>query len=450
MPIGYNMECPKCHYNRNDQDLECPRCGIIYDKYELLIKKKEENNRNPNGPAQNLAVSQNPSTISLLYKLKYYLGGIILGIISAVLIIYQYNSRLNKLIEANNRITATTVASQRTTSEEHDPETGGESQDFSGQLEDAQPDSRSINSADNQGDGSPSRNRIEEACKAVVTIKTASGFGSGFFINEDGYILTNRHVSEMNENVQDSLYDARESFRRQLKEKESLLSDIEDELTDKKNDIDSENSWISENTDDRYYGKLELEEKVAQIKSHQARLQSHAREYNVLMNRYNSEKAKADLLKQKYEQTNSQIDQLAFNTSLTVYLADGTKKSASVISNSASYDMALLKIDGVKTPFISPADVNKLEVGDTLYAIGTPHDLSLNQTVTSGILSGLRNGLIQTNAQISGGNSGGPLINNEGKAIGINTSKIVADGVEGIGFAIPINVVVQEYDQYFY
>jgi serine protease Do len=448
MPIGYNMECPKCHYNRNDQDMECPRCGIVYDKYELLIKKKDENNRNQISPAQNPAVSQNPSTISLFYKLKYYLGGIILGIITAALIIYHYNSKINRLIDANNRITANSVALQGTQSEEYEPETRDELQDFTGQPEDARPDSRSINSADAQANGSRSRNTIEEACRAVVTIKTASGFGSGFFINEDGYILTNKHVSEMNENVQDSLYNARQSLRNELKEKEALLSDIEDELAGKKNDIDTENSWISENTDDRYYGKLELEEKVAEIKSHQARLQSHAREYNVLMNRYNSEKAKADMLRQKYEQANSQIDQLASNTSLTIYLADGTKKTASIISNSYNYDMALLKIDGVKTPFIRPADVNQVKVGDTLYAIGTPQGFS--QTVTSGILSSFRDGYIQTNAQISPGNSGGPLIDNEGKAVGINTSKIVAEGVEGIGFAIPINVVVQEYNQYFY
>lgn len=445
------MECPKCHYKRNDQDTECPRCGIIYDKYELLIKKNGENdNKDQNNPGQNPADNQDTPTISLLIKLKYYLGGIILGIITAVLIISHYNSKINKIIDANNRKTAPSAAIQVMPPESSGVEPMDELQGLSRQLERSQLNTRSENTVENQRSESPFKNRIEEACKAVVTIKTASGFGSGFFINEDGYILTNKHVSEMNENVQDSLFDARESLRRQLKETEALLSDIERQLSDTKNDIDAENSWISENTDRRYYGKQELEDKVAEVKSHQAQAQKYIREYNSLMNQYNTEKANEDLLQQKYKQANSQLDTLAFNASLTVYLADGTKKTASVISNSLSYDMALLKIDGVQTPFIKPADVDELKVGDALYAIGTPHDLSLNQTVTSGILSGFRDGFIQTNAQISGGNSGGPLINDEGKAIGINTSKIVADGVEGIGFCIPINVAVQEYNQYFY
>jgi S1-C subfamily serine protease len=448
MPIGYNMECPKCHYNRNDQDMECPRCGIIYDKYELLIKKKEENdNRDPNGPAQNPASSQNPSTNNLLYKLKYYLGGITLGIITAVLIIYYYNSNISRLIEDNNR-TAVSTGLQGTPSGEYGPETEYDPQDFSSSPEDALSDSHSIYSPDSQGNASPSKNKIEEACRAVVTIKTTSGFGSGFFINEDGYILTNRHVSKMNEDVQDTLYDMRETLRGQIKENEELMSNIETELANKKNDIETEETWISENTDGRYYSKREIDEKVAEIKTHQSQRQSLIREYNNLMIQYNTEKAKNGLLQQRYKEIRSQIDNLAYNASLMVYLADGTKKTAAVISNSTSYDMALLKIDGVKTPFINPADDGKLKVGDTLYAIGTPQGFS--QTVTSGILSSFRDGYIQTNAQISPGNSGGPLINSEGKAVGINTSKIVAEGVEGIGFAIPINVVVQEYNQYFY
>ncbi|GEM_PF-4538421 len=445
------MECPKCHYKRNDQDIDCPRCGIVYDKYALLLKKKEGNdNKDRDDIGQNPAGSQNPPTVSLLYKLKYYLGGIIFGVITAVLIISHYNSKINRLINDSRQITPSPLAIQATPSEEYGPAPENEFQDLSRRSADARSDSGSTDTAENPGTESPSRNRIEEACRAVVTIKTAFGFGSGFFINEDGYILTNKHVSEMNENAQQSLYDMRESLRNQLKAREEVLSNIESELNGRKNEMDAENSWLSENSNGRYYGKQQLEEKVAEIRAHQAELQGHVREYNRLMNQYNTEKAKADQLRQKYEQTNSQIGQLALNASLTVYLADGTKKSASVISNNASYDMALLKIDGVKTPFISPAEIDRLKVGDTLYAIGTPHDLSLNQTVTSGILSGFRNGLIQTNAQISGGNSGGPLINFEGKVIGINTSKIVADGVEGIGFAIPINVVVQEYNQYFY
>jgi len=445
------MECPKCHFKRNVEDMECPRCGIIYDRYESILKKKVENdNRDKNNQGRDLADKQNTHSLNTFNKLKYYLGGILLGIITAVLIISHYNSKIDKLIASGNLNITPSENVQAPLPKEYMPVQQNEYQDLSRNFEAPSSAPPLTDAVQNQGNISNSKNIIEEACKAVVTIKTATGFGSGFFINDDGYILTNKHVSKMNENFQQALYDARESIRDQLKEKEKLLSNIKSELDDKQAQIDTEDAWMSENTEGRYYGRLEYEKKVAEIKTHQAQLQGHVREYNILMNQYNSEKAKANLLEQKYEQINSRISDLALDTSITVYMADGTKKSASIISNSYSHDMALLKIYGVKTPFIRPADIGQVKVGDTLYAIGTPHDLSLNQTVTSGILSGFRNGFIQTNAQISGGNSGGPLINDEGKAIGINTSKIVADGVEGIGFAIPIDVVVQEYNQYFY
>lgn len=445
------MECPKCHFQRNNRDKECPRCGIIYEKYELLMKKKEENdNKDQKDTGQSQTDIQSTPTTSQTNRLKTYLGGIILGLITGILIIHHFNSKINKSIDTNNQITVSSEAVPAIQPEEFETEPMDELQGLSWQSEESQSNFDLSNTTESQGIRSSSKNMIEEACKAVVTIKTASGFGSGFFINENGYIITNKHVSKMDENVRESLNDARESLKKQIKEKEELLSNIESEMADKKEKIDEGNSWISENTDGRYYSKQKLDENVTKVKSRQAQVQRYIREYNSLMDQYNLEKAKINLLQQKYDQTNSQINTIAYNSSLTVYLADGTKKSASIISNSYNYDMALLKIDGVKTPYIKPADADNLNIGDALYAIGTPHDLSLHHTVTSGILSGFRDGLIQTNAQISGGNSGGPLINNEGKVIGINTSKIVADDVEGIGFSIPINAAVQEYSQYFY
>jgi S1-C subfamily serine protease len=72
----------------------------------------------------------------------------------------------------------------------------------------------------------------------------------------------------------------------------------------------------------------------------------------------------------------------------------------------------------------------------------------MGHTVTSGIFSGRRADLLQTNAQINPGNSGGPLITEDGQVIGINTSKVVHSSVEGVGFAIPIHVVMTEFGAY--
>jgi S1-C subfamily serine protease len=79
---------------------------------------------------------------------------------------------------------------------------------------------------------------------------------------------------------------------------------------------------------------------------------------------------------------------------------------------------------------------------------GSPIDLDLKNTITSGVLSGIREDFIQTNAQIYPGNSGGPLINENGEVIGLNTKKLMDYTFEGIGFAIPIDIVLEEFQEY--
>ena len=78
-----------------------------------------------------------------------------------------------------------------------------------------------------------------------------------------------------------------------------------------------------------------------------------------------------------------------------------------------------------------------------MFAIGSP--LGLSHSVTSGVFSAHRGKLLQTSAQVNPGNSGGPLLTEDGKVIGINTLKLMEEGVEGISFAIPINVAIEEF-----
>jgi serine protease Do len=84
--------------------------------------------------------------------------------------------------------------------------------------------------------------------------------------------------------------------------------------------------------------------------------------------------------------------------------------------------------------------------GEPLYAIGNP--INFAHSVTSGVFSGFREDLIQSSAQVNPGNSGGPLITKEGDVIGVNTKKIVHQEVEGISFAIPIHIVLNEFNNY--
>jgi putative serine protease PepD len=140
-------------------------------------------------------------------------------------------------------------------------------------------------------------------------------------------------------------------------------------------------------------------------------------------------------------------------SSLTVKLWNGKTFGAQVVGTDASTDLAVLKISAPASELfpLTLGDSGRLVVGDTVVAIGSP--FGLEETVTSGIVSALHremrspNGFaiddsIQTDAAINHGNSGGPLINAQGKVVGIN-SQIESDsgGSDGVGFAIPSNTV---------
>lgn len=137
---------------------------------------------------------------------------------------------------------------------------------------------------------------------------------------------------------------------------------------------------------------------------------------------------------------------------IKIVLQDGiTEYNATIVGADERSDLAVLKVGAKKLTPVELGDSSQLEVGETVAAIGNPYGMELAGTVTDGIVSALNRkielggsfmSLIQTNASINPGNSGGPLVNTYGQVIGITSSKLVASGYEGIGFAIPINDVV--------
>lgn len=133
---------------------------------------------------------------------------------------------------------------------------------------------------------------------------------------------------------------------------------------------------------------------------------------------------------------------------ITVSLIDGSTEVGEVLWYDTTLDLAIVKINKTGLPAVEFGNSDDLKVGEPVVAIGNPMTLDLERTVTQGIVSGLNrsvafeNGtviepLIQTDASINSGNSGGPLFNAEGKVIGINTAKM--NTAEGLGFSIPIN-----------
>lgn len=134
-------------------------------------------------------------------------------------------------------------------------------------------------------------------------------------------------------------------------------------------------------------------------------------------------------------------------TQLSVVLHNGAEYDAVVVGSDDSSDLAVLKIDAAGlTPAVF-GNSDALEVGDPAVAIGTPYSISLSGTTTQGIISAIDRDvvinnrtltLIQTDATVNPGNSGGPLVNKYGQVVGIVSLKIAED-FEGLGFAIPMN-----------
>ena len=137
---------------------------------------------------------------------------------------------------------------------------------------------------------------------------------------------------------------------------------------------------------------------------------------------------------------------------ISVTLSNDVTTTAQIVNYDENQDVAMIKItdESVEIPAtVELGDSDALQPGEEVIAIGTPLSTELSSTVTKGIISatsrsvavesGVTMNLIQTDAAINAGNSGGPLVNTKGEVVGINSSKISGEAVEGIGFSIPIN-----------
>lgn len=162
---------------------------------------------------------------------------------------------------------------------------------------------------------------------------------------------------------------------------------------------------------------------------------------------------------------NHVVDSSSSNSSYSYYtLSDATSVKvklygsdelydAKIVGKDSQTDLAVLKIAKAGLTAAEFADSDKVAVGEFVMAVGSP--LGLDTTVTTGIVSAVNREVqsegttyvcIQTDAAINSGNSGGALVNADGKVVGINTLKLSGSGVEGIGFAIPINSTLDVID----
>lgn len=146
--------------------------------------------------------------------------------------------------------------------------------------------------------------------------------------------------------------------------------------------------------------------------------------------------------------------------SFEIIFTDGSGADAELISGDEYYDIAVLKVDKDKVKSVSTiGNSSNLELGDTVFTVGAPLGKEYMGTITKGIVSGINRmvsvelgsgsylmEVIQTDASINSGNSGGPICNIKGEVVGITSSKLTGNGIEGMGFAIPINSVMDVID----
>lgn len=148
-------------------------------------------------------------------------------------------------------------------------------------------------------------------------------------------------------------------------------------------------------------------------------------------------------------------------TSVKIVNMAGIEVDAVVLESDEYADLAVLSIDASNVMAVAQiGDSTALNLGDTLFTVGTPVGEAYRGTVTKGILSGKDRtvsvsgsggsymmSVLQTDAAINPGNSGGPLVNINGEVVGVNSLKLVEDEIEGMGFAIPIEVVMASVEK---
>jgi len=163
--------------------------------------------------------------------------------------------------------------------------------------------------------------------------------------------------------------------------------------------------------------------------------------------------------KNGYILTNSHVISDGKAQNITVQLSDGREEEGSVLWSDSILDLAIVKIEATDLQAASLGDSEEVNIGAYAVAIGNPLGMAFQRSVTQGIISGLdrsisvgegqgavtMDGLMQTDASINSGNSGGPLLNSKGEVIGINSAKV--QSAEGLGFAIPINTAKPIVDE---
>jgi len=381
------MNCPKCGHEQGESS-QCESCGIYFAKYEQLQARLQNSDSQPEQARRSyLLPAAGVAALAAVIGTFIVLGG----------------DDDSALPSAQASVEAGSV------------QASAGSVSASGS-----PDYPLRDLATELAQNLPPRNAVEAARNATVYVEAPWGLGSGFFVTEQCHIVTNSHVVKLDE---EALTRASHALERQ----ENQLSDAAEQLSAMQTALDAKRELFLDNCSDcseeAYFQNVgQFNERFLELK----------RQYLVASS--------------EFEDRRQMLDDFRFAQFFKVVLANGEEFESEILSMSEEHDLALLKLNGATCPHLIPVDEESMKHGDRVFAIGSPK--GYKHMVTAGVFSGYQSAtgdrMIQTDAAINTGNSGGPLVDESGKVFGVNTLK--RQDAEGIGLAIPFSVVREEFD----
>jgi len=381
------MYCPKCR-NEQNNSVECEACGLIFEKFrKVQNRKKQEEALKVEKAGKFESVEQSQTGLKLVQV-------IILVVLVATTTYYFTGYQGRKAAEdiaVAPPLNTAVKTTEPTLVKQSIPEPVAQSQVS------PQP-------------AVTRQTAIQRARKSTVSIETPWGTGSGFFVNKN-YIVTNRHVVEFDENKLADFKRRMETTRRMIELEQKKISEMK-----------------------RTYSKMRKGPSRSQLG---IIIASREEELKRVLPQYEEGKRRL-----------AELDRKVRPSDIKIVLNDGSEHFANYLLVSENSDLALMSLYSGDWTYIERAPRGLgMQQGDKVYTIGSP--FGLRQTVTGGIFSGyVKRGAdaqvyLQTDAAINPGNSGGPLIDEHGYAQGVNT--MILRDTEGIGFAIPIAKVFEEF-----
>jgi len=270
----------------------------------------------------------------------------------------------------------------------------------------------------------------------VITVKTRAGSGSGFFITNDGYIITNRHV------IRPSTSSQAKNTKVILADRKQRLDDFKVNIKDDKLRLKDMKMTIDEEEEYMNSGRATSTQKT-QYERYITRYKKNKKRHRDNEKRYREMDAEYRKYKSEFGFASSISD---FSKKFTVILKNGKKLKARLVKISKNKDLALLKLDKYTTPFLTLSKTKYHRQGTKVFAIGSP--LGITDSLTSGIITKPDKNYLITDARILPGNSGGPLVDEQGNVLGVNTAVVSAGQyADGLGLAIYATTIRKEFSR---